>query len=73
MPAGTSGPVTLTFAPNSPYRAGLVGGLALLPLLALMAWWPARQKPVSPPTSPRCAPVGAPGGGRLSRCWRPGQ
>ncbi len=40
VPAGTSGTITLTFAPNSLYRAGLAGGLALLPLLALMAWWP---------------------------------
>jgi arabinofuranan 3-O-arabinosyltransferase len=45
VPAGTSGIITLTFAPNSLYRAGLAGGLALLPLLAMMAWWPVRQKP----------------------------
>ncbi|ORV58171.1 hypothetical protein AWC06_20665 [Mycobacterium fragae] len=44
MPAGTSGTVTLAFAPNSWYRAGLASGLALLPLLALMAWWPARRR-----------------------------
>jgi arabinofuranan 3-O-arabinosyltransferase len=44
VPAGTSGTITLTFAPNSLYRAGLAGGLALLPLLALMAWWPARRR-----------------------------
>jgi arabinofuranan 3-O-arabinosyltransferase len=43
VPAGTSGTITLTFAPNSLYRAGLAGGLALLPLLALMAWWPQRR------------------------------
>ena len=36
---GKSGTITLTFAPNSLYRAGLAGGLALLPLLALLAWW----------------------------------
>jgi arabinofuranan 3-O-arabinosyltransferase len=46
VPAGTSGAVTLTLAPNSLYRAGLAGGLALLPLLALMAWWrPVARKP----------------------------
>ena len=45
VPAGTSGTVTLTFAPNSLYRAGLAGGLALLPLLALLAWWPQRRRP----------------------------
>ena len=44
VPAGTSGIVTLTFAPNALYHAGLGGGLALLPLLALMAWWPQRRR-----------------------------
>jgi len=44
VPAGTAGTITLTFAPNSLYRAGLAGGLALLPLLALMAWWPPRRR-----------------------------
>jgi arabinofuranan 3-O-arabinosyltransferase len=44
VPAGTSGTITLTFAPNSLYRAGLAGGLALLPLLALLAWWPQRRR-----------------------------
>ncbi|BBY55600.1 membrane protein [Mycolicibacillus koreensis] len=37
LPAGTSGPVTLTFPSNAGYRLGLFGGLALLPLLALLA------------------------------------
>src|ERR1700733_1185785 len=45
VPAGTSGTITLVFAPNSLYRAGLAGGLALLPLLALLAWWPQRRRP----------------------------
>jgi len=45
VPAGTSGTIMLTFAPNSLYRAGLAGGLALLPLLALLAWWPPRRRP----------------------------
>jgi arabinofuranan 3-O-arabinosyltransferase len=45
VPAGTSGTITLIFAPNSLYRAGLAGGLALLPLLALLAWWPHRRRP----------------------------
>src|SRR5579884_1628847 len=44
VPAGTSGTITLTFVSNSWYRAGLLGGLALLPLLALLAWWPARRR-----------------------------
>jgi arabinofuranan 3-O-arabinosyltransferase len=43
VPANVSGPIALTFASNTPYRIGLVGGLALLPLLALLAWWPARR------------------------------
>ena len=55
VPAGTSGTITLIFAPNSLYRAGLAGGLALLPLLALLAWWPPRRRP----SRFRCAPVDA--------------
>jgi arabinofuranan 3-O-arabinosyltransferase len=43
VPANASGPVTLVFASNTPYRIGLFGGLALLPLLALLAWWPERR------------------------------
>jgi arabinofuranan 3-O-arabinosyltransferase len=43
LPAGTSGTITLTFVSNSLYRVGLAGGLALLPLLALLAWWPPRR------------------------------
>ncbi len=56
VPAGTSGTITLTFAPNSLYRAGLAGGLALLPLLALLAWWPQRRRP----------------SGSAARPWTPG-
>jgi arabinofuranan 3-O-arabinosyltransferase len=56
VPAGTSGTVTLTFAPNSLYRAGLAGGLALLPLLALMAWWPRRRPPPDDPAAHPWAP-----------------
>jgi arabinofuranan 3-O-arabinosyltransferase len=43
VPANASGPIALTFASNTPYRIGLVGGLALLPLLALLAWCPTRR------------------------------
>jgi arabinofuranan 3-O-arabinosyltransferase len=52
LPPGTTGPLTLTFASNAPYRAGLIGGLALLPLLALLAFVPAhrRRAPEEPPT-----------------------
>ncbi len=57
VPPGTSGTLTLSFAPNSLYRAGLAGGLALLPLLALMTWWPQRRRgrdddPAAPPWTP---------------------
>lgn len=43
LPAGTEGTVTLTFGPNRTYRLGMAGGLALLPLLALLAWGRARR------------------------------
>ncbi|RWA21631.1 hypothetical protein MBRU_14240 [Mycolicibacterium brumae DSM 44177] len=51
VPAGMSGPVTLSFPSNTPYRAGLIGGLALLPLLALLALWPARRRETGVPPS----------------------
>ncbi|MGA5462194.1 DUF3367 domain-containing protein [Mycobacterium sp. NPDC050041] len=57
VPAGTSGTITLGFASSALYRAGLVGGLCLLPLLALLAWLPARRRPR--PDHP-------------ARPWRPG-
>ncbi|MGV0781329.1 alpha-(1-_3)-arabinofuranosyltransferase domain-containing protein [Mycolicibacterium sp. XJ775] len=44
IPADESGPVTLSFPSNRPYRIGLIGGLALLPVLALLALWPARRR-----------------------------
>jgi arabinofuranan 3-O-arabinosyltransferase len=47
VPAGTQGTITLSFNSNGPYRAGLIAGLALLPLLLLMALLPARR-PVIP-------------------------
>ena len=56
VPAGTSGTITLTFAPNSLYRAGLAGGLALLPLLALMAWWSAVRRRLDDPAARPWAP-----------------
>jgi arabinofuranan 3-O-arabinosyltransferase len=39
VPAGDPGNITLTFASNSLYRVGLALGLALLPLLAVLALW----------------------------------
>jgi arabinofuranan 3-O-arabinosyltransferase len=44
VPAGTGGTITLTFPSNDLYRAGLGGGLALLPLLALLALVPPRRR-----------------------------
>ncbi len=53
LPAGTDGAITLTFGPNRLYRLGMAGGLALLPLLALLAWWPARRaRDPGPPALP---------------------
>ncbi len=56
VPPGTAGTITLTYAPNSLYRVGLAGGLALLPLLALLAWWPSRRRsrddPAAQPWTP---------------------
>ena len=43
VPAGDAGTITLTFASNSLYRAGLAVGLALLPLLAMLALWRTRR------------------------------
>jgi arabinofuranan 3-O-arabinosyltransferase len=45
LPSGTAGAVSLTFPSNAPYRAGLIGGLALLPVLALLAFLPGRRRP----------------------------
>jgi arabinofuranan 3-O-arabinosyltransferase len=35
--------VAIVFASNTPYRIGLFGGLALLPILAALAFWPVRR------------------------------
>lgn len=57
VPPGTSGQIVLEFASNTAYRIGLFGGLALLPLLALLAWLPVRRKSAS---------------GEPARPWQPG-
>lgn len=49
VPAATAGTVTLSFAANSLYRAGLAGGLALLPLLAALALLPSRRRRTEEP------------------------
>ena len=68
LPAGTAGPVTLSFTSNTPYRAGLIGGLALLPLLALLAFSPC-------PSGGRCTqPVQRPPpSDEPPRPWQPGR
>ncbi|OBH27798.1 hypothetical protein A5692_23880 [Mycobacterium sp. E342] len=57
VPPGDPGTITLTFPSNTPYRVGLAVGLALLPLLALLALWRSRRRGVAD------APA---------RPWRPG-
>ncbi|WP_156738587.1 alpha-(1-_3)-arabinofuranosyltransferase [Mycobacterium sp. E2699] len=62
VPAGDPGTITLTFAANSLYRAGLAVGLALLPLLAALALWRTRrgrgdEEPARPWPSGRWAAV----------------
>ncbi|MBX7431756.1 alpha-(1-_3)-arabinofuranosyltransferase [Mycobacterium sp. Y57] len=53
LPAGTSGAVTLSFDSNTGYRVGLIGGMALLPLLALLAAVPGRRvRPPAPAARP---------------------
>ncbi|MFM9035299.1 MAG: alpha-(1-_3)-arabinofuranosyltransferase family protein [Mycobacterium sp.] len=53
LPAGEQGAVTLSFGSNGAYRAGLATGLALLPLLLVMALVPARRPvPDYPPAGP---------------------
>ncbi len=52
VPAGDPGTITLTFASNSLYRAGLAVGLALLPLLALLALWRTRTRRGDAPALP---------------------
>jgi len=61
LPPGTSGPVTLDFASNTTYRIGLVGGLALLPVLLLLAFLPVRRvrEPQEPAGPWRLSPLGA--------------
>ena len=68
LPAGTAGPVTLSFTSNTPYRAGLIGGLALLPLLALLAFSPCPSGGRCPQPVRRSPPSDEP-----PRPWQPGR
>lgn len=60
LPAGQQGIVTLSFPSNGLYRAGLTIGLALLPVLLLLALLPGRR-PVRPRSSSRPWSPGAAG------------
>ena len=62
IPAGAAGSVTLAFESNALYRGGLAGGLALLPLLLLLALVPVRR-PLLPDEAARPRRPGR---------WRPG-
>ena len=68
LPAGTAGHVTLSFTSNTPYRAGLIGGLALLPLLALLAFSPCPSGGRCPQPVRRPPPSDEP-----PRPWQPGR
>jgi arabinofuranan 3-O-arabinosyltransferase len=57
VPPGTAGTITLYFGSNAVYRAGIGGGLALLPILLLLALVPVRRPP------PQAEPA---------RPWQPG-
>ncbi|MGB8405398.1 MAG: alpha-(1-_3)-arabinofuranosyltransferase [Mycobacterium sp.] len=52
LPAGLSGTVTMQFASNVQYRVGVFGGLALLPVLALLALWRTRRPSSDAPSRP---------------------
>ncbi|TQK30006.1 DUF3367 domain-containing protein [Arthrobacter sp. SLBN-53] len=51
VPAGAQGTVNLTFPSNLTYRIGLFGGLALLPILAMLALLPSRRSVGAQPVS----------------------
>ena len=68
LPAGTAGHVTLSFTSNTPYRAGLIGGLALVPLLALLAFSPCPSGGRCPQPVRRPPPSDEP-----PRPWQPGR
>ncbi|MCU7728045.1 alpha-(1-_3)-arabinofuranosyltransferase family protein [Actinoplanes sp. KI2] len=48
IPAGWSGAVTIDFAPDQPYRAGLIGGALLAGLVLLAAILPMGRAPATP-------------------------
>ncbi|MDG4825110.1 alpha-(1-_3)-arabinofuranosyltransferase family protein [Asanoa sp. WMMD1127] len=64
VPPGAGGTVTLTFAPDEPYRLGLLAGAAAVVLVVLLAAVPARRRRVAPAGGP---PATAPSA--LSSWW----
>lgn len=52
VPAGAPGEITLSFPANAAYRTGIFAGLALLPVLALLAGVGGRRAPPGPPPRP---------------------
>ncbi len=61
LPVGASGTVELTYAPQVPYRVGLVVGALAAAALILLAVWPARtatRLPTRGPSRHAKAPVG---------------
>ena len=66
VPAGATGTITLGFASNGPYRVGLVGGLALLPLLLLLALVPPRRPEAAEPTAAPWSPGALAGVGLMA-------
>ncbi|MFC5179995.1 alpha-(1-_3)-arabinofuranosyltransferase domain-containing protein [Actinomadura harenae] len=73
VPAGTNGTITLTYKPDTAYRAALFGGLGLLALLVPVAIRRPRRgddpPPPPPPPPPAAAPV-TPRDGRTARTLR---
>ncbi|GAA4091673.1 alpha-(1-_3)-arabinofuranosyltransferase [Actinomadura miaoliensis] len=58
VPAGTHGVVRLTYEPDRAQRVSVMGGLALLPVLLLLALWPSRRR--RPEPGPLTAGLGWP-------------
>jgi arabinofuranan 3-O-arabinosyltransferase len=63
LPAGTRGVATLTYRPEDLYRDAVLGGLAALLLVLLVAAWPFGPRPGPPSASPDGPGTpGSPGG-----------
>jgi arabinofuranan 3-O-arabinosyltransferase len=59
VPAGTAGPVRLSYRPDRTYQAAVLTGLSLLLVLLIVALWPSRWRPGAPrpPGEGRAGPV----------------